>query len=410
MVFLQHFIFLIFFLFSISSFADVATERQRLLENARKVQTLGLKITRKLLPASQNLFISPLSIAEALATLFAGAEGRTKTETAQFLGIAPDRAFTEYGDIWKKTREAIQAQDPKVDLLLANSVWTNADLEIELLPEFTKYAAKAHETRALSVPFSKPSTVNLINDWASQNTNGMIPKILNSPIPREAVFYLANALYFNGKWSVAFKTKETREEDFKREEASVKKVKMMRGKGSFRYAETEDLQVVRLPFGAKRVFAAYFLLPKNGQPINQLIEELGLEFTSLFRTMSTEKGTVYIPRFELEYTASKLEETLKSFGVVSAFSSKEADFRNLLKNPSGEPTKLDRFIHTAKAKFTEAGAEFAAVTVGRGITATSADDGPFIFRADHPFAVVIMHDPTEMVLALGVVHDPKNPE
>lgn len=110
----------------------------------------------------------------------------------------------------------------------------------------------------------------LINQWVESNTNNKIREILKpQTLSQDTKLVLTNAIYFKGNWEMQFNKNATKEEDFKITPDKKVKVPMMSlcMKGfklpEFRYAETEDLQVLELPVTFRADHPFIFLLQHN---------------------------------------------------------------------------------------------------------------------------------------------------
>jgi serpin B len=89
-------------------------------------------------------------------------------------------------------------------------------------------------------------------------------------------------------------------------------------------------------------------------------------------------------------------------GVGRAFESRGADFRGM---SDGSELFLSSFVHHALISVDEKGTEAAAASLL--VYALAAEETkPIVFRADHPFVVLIRHNPTRSILFLGRVVNP----
>ena len=110
-----------------------------------------------------------------------------------------------------------------------------------------------------------------------------------------------------------------------------------------------------------------------------------------------------MPKLKLEYTV-ELAQPLQSLGMRAAFDPNTADF-------SGIGPRL--FISAARQKtfmeVNEEGTEAAAVTgIAATLTALTRPVEPFQMIVDRPFLFMIEDRPTQTILFLGVVFDPKS--
>jgi serine protease inhibitor len=94
--------------------------------------------------------------------------------------------------------------------------------------------------RVTSLPFAAPSTVKSINEWASANTSGRIPTIVES-LNAFTVAMLINATYFKGKWRAQFDASATCSSPFHVSASSTIQVPtMMTEKGLARTGMTSN--------------------------------------------------------------------------------------------------------------------------------------------------------------------------
>jgi len=110
--------------------------------------------------------------------------------------------------------------------------------------------------------------------------------------------------------------------------------------------------------------------------------------------------TVQIPKFKLE-TAYTLNEVLEELGMPSAFDPSSADLSGITEQ---EELYIGAALHKAFVEVNEEGTEAAAATAVV-IGVESVQSIP-LFRADHPFILIIQDSETGNILFLGRVADP----
>lgn len=93
-------------------------------------------------------------------------------------------------------------------------------------------------------------------------------------------------------------------------------------------------------------------------------------------------------------------------GMGDAFDFTKADFGNMVTAKPEGPLAVTSVVHKAYCDVNEEGTE-AAVASGVAVGVRSAPADPKTFRADHPFLFAIRHDPTDTILFLGRVSNPK---
>lgn len=345
----------------------------------------------------QNIFISPFSISTALAMAYDGAEGTTKdamVKTLWFEGY--DR--TQLNQDYLNLIESLEAADYGVNLSIANSIWIRDSFESAVKQTFLDGVATYFRSGAYTRDFAAPATVDEINGWISDKTNGKIDKMLEKINP-QIVLFLINAIYFKGDWKLQFDESKTTEADFHLADGSTTKVDMMSIIENFSFYDGDQVKAVRLPYGRDKI-AMYLFLPKNGT-LDSFVNGLdGETFGNYVSMLKIEPNLpVRIPKFKIEYGVKRLNDALINLGMGIAFT----DAADLSSIAGG--LYIDFVDHKAFIEVNEKGTEAAAATiVGGGVTS-----GPSYipeFTADKPFFFVIRDDRSGTILFMGKVENP----
>lgn len=346
----------------------------------------------------KSFMVSPFSLSMALAMTWNGAAGETKTAMQETLkmGNYSDDDFNGY---YKKLKEALLKTDPSTQLSIANAIFTNKFITIK--PNFIKTNTDYYHATVQPVDFSLPTTKDIINRWASDNTNNLIKEIIDKT-NADDLMYLLNAIYFKGIWTTKFDAKNTSKKAFLTENGTKRTVDMMSQTAKFNYTEDEIMQVVQLPYG-NQAFSMLVLLPQSGKKQTDVVSALqNKEYWGKTRTALRQAEVVLsLPKFKTEYSI-KLNEVLGKMGMGVAFDPYKADFSRMSEISAFISfVKQDTYISTD-----ESGTEAAAVTV-IGMEMTSAAPGPqkVIFNADRPFIYVIQENSTGAILFMGAVKD-----
>jgi serpin B len=345
----------------------------------------------------KSFMVSPFSLSMALAMTWNGAAGETKTGMRETLemGDWEDEAINGY---YKKLKEALLKTDLSTKLSIANAIFTNKFVTIQ--PGFIKTNTDYYNAKVQSVDFSDLKTVDIINKWASDNTNGLIEEVLDKTDPA-ALMYLLNAIYFKGIWTSKFDVKNTSKKAFTTENGEKQTVDMMSQTANLNYTEDETMQVVQLPYG-NRAFSMLVLLPKSNKKQADVVSALqNKEYWGEIKAALHEyEVELYLPKFKTKYS-KKLNEVLTNMGMGLAFSD-AADFSRMSAFPARIAfVKQDTYISTD-----EQGTEAAAVTtVGMELTSMPAIPQKVVFNADKPFIYLIQENSTGAVLFMGAVKD-----
>lgn len=343
-------------------------------------------------PAADNVFVSPLSLHMALGMLVNGATRETQAEIMKVLKTE-HLSQIELNETYKKLLKELPAADPKVKLALANSIWYKNGFNVE--PAFL-----TNMNDYFNAEVKPLTTVEPVNKWASDNTNGKIPKVLDQ-IDASLVMLIMNALYFKGDWTQQFKTADTHNQNFKLESGENKLVKMMNQENVFNYTAMADYQVLQIPYGNGQ-FTATLILPKEGKTIGSIFNALDVaKWDELQSSLHKQTVIVSLPKFKFSQEF-KLNETLKHMGMPRAFTdAAQLDGINKTAPLSVSFVKQNTFVGVD-----EVGTEAAAVTT-IGIELTSAGPGnKIVFNCDRPFGFIISEKTSNTILFMGKIISP----
>ncbi len=340
----------------------------------------------------RNYIISPLSMQFLLGMVLDAAEGDTADEICNVLGYGSDgkEAVDEYS---LSMLEQLPNLDKKTVLTIGNALF--ADKAYPLLETYSANVGKYYRAEVSNLDFSDvKSSLSTINNWCSNNTNGMIPKALNALSPDEPVI-LMDVMYFKGKWKEKFDKKLTDNEKFTTEEGSEITLKMMKQGKSFPYTENDIFRAVSLPYG-NSAFSMVILLPKDGckvADVTALMKET--DWDAFIAGMSSCNVELQLPKFQTE-TSIKFNDILSSMGMPLAFDAEKANFSAL----SNSPIYLNLVQQDAIIKVDEDGSEAAVASTARfGKSANVVE--AVEFHADHPFLYLIVEKSTSVILFAG---------
>ncbi len=346
--------------------------------------------------ADENVFISPLSVSMALGMTMNGAEGQTYQEMANTLEF---HGFTEQqiNQTYHSLIDLLTQLDPKVRFEIANSIWYHDTYTVE--QEFKELSQRYFDAEIAGLDFADPSSVDIINSWVKDKTNGKIETILDK-ISAEAVMFLINAIYFKAPWTIEFDPELT-DDDIFQAPAGMKLVPTMHLTTDLRYFGDEHVQVLTIPYG-NELFAMTIVLPREHANLDSLASELSPELWQNWRVASEEyEVELALPRFKMAYKV-ELKKILKALGMEIAFAPGVADFNRLL--VERDDAYINEVRHKTFVEVNEEGTEAAAVT-SVGVEITSA---PKIvsFRVDRPFIFAIHDLVADTILFIGKIVDP----
>ena len=312
------------------------------------------------------------------------------------------RVASAFGDLGRSLADQGGEDEPaNVELAIANRLWGQRGETF--LDPFLETIRINYGGGLETVDFiaDLENTRRTINDWVAEQTRDRIKDLLRQgDLSPGMMLVLTNAIYFKGDWLTQFDPKKTRDGRFFISDEKAVEAPMMSLKSDFGLYESDDLQVLEMPYDGERL-AMVILLPRARDGLADLEAALSAEkLDEWLKGAAVRETQVILPRFKVT-SRFDLGQTLKQMGMPLAFAPGRADF-------SGMNGKRDLFIgkviHQAWVEVDERGTEAAAATAV-GMMTTSIQRPP-LFNANHPFLFLIRDRETGSILFLGRVVDP----
>jgi serine protease inhibitor len=360
----------------------------------------GFKLFKELAktqPAA-NICISPYSTATVLHMVGNGAAGKTKIEMQQVLGTT-GLSFGDINDANRDIAQSLKGGDNSHGILtIANSIWYREGAQVNAA--FIAANHQFYDATVEALNFGDPRAVDAINGWVRDKTKGKIQRLADGMIDRvNTQMFLANAIYFKGKWSSPFAAKYTKNRAFHLRGGGEKMIPMMLTSEHLDYREGGGYQAVRLPYEGNNL-SMYIFLPEVHTTPETILGKLGGDgWQRVTKSgFSSQHVNFVLPKFKVEYSV-ELGQPLQALGMRAAFSASSADFSSIAPGLFISAARHKTFV-----EINEEGTEAAAVT-GLGGT-LSAPREIFDMIVDRPFLLFIEDAPTQTILFMGVVFDP----
>ena len=324
------------------------------------VNGVAFRLVHEMQKNHDNLLVSPLGLCYALNMLNAGADGATQRQINRFLGrnILADRLCRTMllADAATKDRQVKTQSDKVTTLIVDNRV--DVGRGISLLPAFEERMKESY--------------------FAAIEEGNEAQKII-----------LSNTLRFDGVWKEAFDSSQTQVSLFTTAEGKQQKVPLMSGRFKLDYAETNDYQLVKIPYNGG--FNLYVLLPKTGEKLEPIVSKLDVTtWQQALKQMQMADVSLWFPRLS---TAKKNDmiSVLKNLGVRDAF---DMQLANLSKMTLGQ-AYVSGVKQEVQIDFNEQRTEAEAKTTME-VAVLCATEEPkkkeiqrkFV-RCDHPFLYIV---------------------
>ena len=394
------------------------TAEQTLFVNDNNKFTMNfLKTVNEADRSGKSFIYSPLSITYVLGMVNDAATGLTEKELEETLGFHQG-GIQAVNDYCKKLIDGLPKVDDKVTLNIANAIFLNKDFTLK--PQFEQDMQTYYDAKAEALDFSASNTLDHINGWCKEKTNGMIPSILDDIDPL-MVSYLLNAIYFKADWASKFDPKNTKNETFTPENGnSSTDIPMMHQNVLIQYINNSMFSAIKIPYG-NGLWNMMVMLPEKGFTTDHIINHLaalglnGVEgafceiedgiATMSVKSFSPHEVDLKLPRYETSSDTDDIEDGLiglmQKMGINRAFDERLAEIPNMCELP----VYIDMMRQKAKIKVSEEGSEAAAVTVA-GVANYSMGSEPIeypkaTFHANRPFVYVIREQSSGVILFVG---------
>ena len=344
--------------------------------------------------SDENLLLSPLSVMLALGMVANGAKGETAEEFAKLLG-GGDITIDDLNRYLMTYADGLYSGE-NCKLELANSVWFRNAEYFVVLEEFLQNVVDYYDASVYAEPFDE-TTLENINNWVYNHTDGMIEKILDQISPDDMMF-LINAVVFDAKWQAEYKSENVKKGKFTQADGKKVDVDMMTSTENIYFEDDLAVGFEKYYEGGNYGFVA--LLPKEGVSIDEYIAELDGERIEklLSNPLPSTNVTATMPKFSFDYETD-LADLLAALGLGTAFSG-AADFSGISETVD---LCISEVVHKTFIDVSESGTKAAAVTeIGMKATSVYIENHKVV-TLDRPFVFMIVDNATATPIFVGTL-------
>ena len=354
----------------------------------------SVELLKQIYKSGENQMISPMSLLAALTMTENGAAGETLSQMEQVLagGTSVGTQSMELSSYMNGLPDTQGAH-----LNIANSIWVkNTEERLHINDNFLEKNHRDFQAEIFGAPFDE-STLDDINYWIADETEQMIPKMLDR-IDESAVMYLINAVAFDAEWEQVYSESCIRTEDFTDGDGNSMEAAMMYSDESL-YLEDDCTTGFIKPYKDGYGFAA--LLPKEGMAMEDYIKQLSAEKLSALINGAADTYSVSaaLPKFSAEYDI-ELSETLQNMGMTDAFDESRADFTGIGTYDGGN-IYINMVLHKTYIEVEESGTKAGAATVV-GVAESAAEQEQKTVHLDRPFVYAIIDSENNLPVFLGI--------
>jgi len=365
---------------------------------SRSINSFAVDFVKNVSPKEDNVFFSSASISTAFAMLAAGSRGATEDQLKTTFKLNElDDVNEQFSNLMTILKPRAQTNET-YELNMANKLVLSSNDHVR--DEYKSIIVNKFKATVDEYDFSRDAAraVQEINQWVSDETRGMIDRVLDDLHPMTKLVIL-NAIYFKGAWKVPFEKEATHQDTFF---GSVEnQVDFMTKKDDIRALKYDDNKFTALELPYVGNASMVIFLPDERNGIEQLVQsltssEIERVINDLSQTAAVESD-LYLPKFKVE-TEYDLKSILVELGVSHVFSPFNADLTGIT---SQGGLHVSKAIHKAVVDVDEEGTKAAAVTA-IVMESFSIRFDP-LYRVDRPFLFFIRDNVSGINLFTGKI-------
>lgn len=345
--------------------------------------------------SNPNPVCSPTNIYMALAMLAETADGETRQELLDFLGVDTIDGLRELaGHIWN----GHYWDDGVTTSILGSSLWL--DELYKHNPECAEALAKYYYASSFSGDLGTEEMNKALQNWLNEQTGGLLEEHANAiELDPLTVFALASTIYYKVPWTSEFSERRNTEQTFhgKNETVTATFMNQTFHGNPYYWGEGYGAVSLHLEDGSKM----WLILPNEGVDTNAVMQSDDL-WNMLYTPYSNQKQMkIYlsVPKFKVD-ASMELKDLLGNIGLSTTMGN-NADFSNLI--PDSE-LEVGSVAHAATVEIDEEGVAAAAFTVievrDAGVMVNPEE---IDFVLDRPF-IFIIQSSDGLPLFAGVVN------
>ena len=350
----------------------------------------------------ENRVYSPLNVYMALSMLAETADGNTRKQITDLLGVSDLSALRKKtAALWN----GVYVDDGLMVSRLGNSLWLDNKGGYGYKSATVERLAKSYYASVYQGDMDSDAYNQQLRGWLNDQTDGLLKnQVQGVKFPMNCVLTLASTVCFKAGWKGEFYL--TEEEPFYTVNGEKTCQFMKKSEKTTAYFGNRFTAVAReMDNGA---FKMIFFLPDEDSSTDELIRDQQVLALMEGRTgkisQARIKVNMSIPKFDVTANYG-LDDGLKALGVTDLYDKEKRDLGGIFKNPA----IVDGVgaSHAARVKIDEEGVEAAAYTlityVKRGTTTQKLQEIDFVL--DRPFVFAIT-GPEDVILFTGVVENP----
>ena len=340
----------------------------------------------------RNEVYSPVSLYVALGMLTELADGETKQQVMDLLGMSDSETLRQWTKaLWQQ----LYHDERDSALRLGNAAFLNENMAFYKEP--LDVLTEDNYASSYQVPMGSKAADKAVAAWLNQQTNDLLADDTGAIETKTSdLLRLYNTIYYKAAWQEAFFEGATKQDIFTAADGTEQRT-------DFMHISIEGAPVARgegyrraslyLKDGGRMTF----YLPDEGVTVEELLQRKNILNEPLAVNDWEVRVNWSVPKFDI-HASLELNDALQTLGVTDAFDVSKADF-----SPLTEQTAYVESVNqAARVRIDEEGVEAAAITEVKEAGAAPPRDLPEEeMNLNRPFLFAIWKDGAP--LFVGVV-------
>ncbi len=330
------------------------TQKTETQADAAELVRFSSETAEMILPAGENAVYSPVSLYLALGMVTELADGETKRQVTDLLGVSGGESLRQWTQsLWRQ----LYRDEKDSALRLGNAAFLNETVSFHKEP--LEVLAKDYYASSYRLPMGASAADKAIAAWLDEQTNGLLSDDTGA-IRTEGndLLQLYNTIYYKAAWRVEFFEGATKKDVFTAADGTEQRADFMHLSiegDPVRKGEGYRCAPLYLKDGGEMTF----YLPDEGVTVEELLrrENFLREAEDLLTDALEVRVSWSVPKFDL-HDSLELNDALQALGITDAFDAVKADF-----SPLTEQTAYVESVNQAvRVRIDEEGIEAAAFT------------------------------------------------
>ncbi|XP_067903434.1 serpin H1-like [Heterodontus francisci] len=347
--------------------------------------------------SSENLLFSPVVVASSLGVMSLGAKDKTAKQVKSLLNInLRDDAFhPTFSELFNEvSNETARNTTWKIGSRLYGPS------SVRFQDDFVQKSKTHYRHDHSKINFrDKRSSIQSINEWASQTTEGKLGEITKDVSNIDGALFV-NAMYFKPHWDERFHDSMVDKRGFMVTRTHTVSVPMMHRTGLYNYYEDEvnEVQIIEMPL-AHKYSSMIFIMTHHIEPLDRIEKLLTKEQLNVwFSKLKKHAVGISLPKVNIE-VSHELQKHLQELGLTEAVDKNKADFSGIT---GKKDLHLSNMLHATAIEWNIEGNPF-----DMDLHTREEMKSPKLFYADHPYIFLVRDNKTNSILLIGKLVKPK---